>query len=248
MVERDNFWLKQLCCMNQCVWRQFLFASAAISVEKTTAETVALFLPTRWKQWPSLKCPITRRSHVSLRDPQSRCGTIAPRSTQRSWQWAEPADRDPKEWVRNCLGNPFFFSGFFLFFGWGWFWGCPGSFLGKPRGETQVRGGGFRAAQAPFWGNQWWNQVSSRFGHEKTASKSKSSRSFLFSVCIYLCWSEYVCVFVIEYVVCVFFLLLFWFFIQCTSFLVFAIYLFNVSIYFLDSSFKNKKDFKQNIK
>ena len=24
---------------------------------------------------------------------------------------------------------------------WGWFWGCPGSFLGKPRGEKQVRAG-----------------------------------------------------------------------------------------------------------
>ena len=128
-------------------------------------------------------------------------------------------------------------------------------------------GGGFGAVQAPFWENPG---VKRRFvgvvlGLPRLRSGETSgeirfhpgldtkkllqtSRSFLFSVCIYLCWSEYVCVFVIEYVVCVFFLLLFWFFIQCTSFLVFAIYLFNVSIYFLDSSFKNKKDFKQNIK
>ena len=129
---------------------------------------------------------------------------------------------------------PFFFRDFFFFFGWGWFWGCPGSFLGKPRGERQVRagfrtfGGGFRAVQAPFWGNQWWNAGSIQVWTQKTASKSKLSRLFLFFVCIYLCWCVCVCVFVIEYVVCVFFLLLFWFFIQCTSFLVFAIYLFNV--------------------
>ena len=43
--------------------------------------------------------------------------------------------------VRNCFGNSFFFFSGFLFFGWGWFWGCTGSFLGKPAGEMQVRAG-----------------------------------------------------------------------------------------------------------
>ena len=132
----------------------------------------------------------------------------------------------------------FFFRDFFFFFGWGWFWGCPGSFLGKRRGERQVCAGfsghlgvvlGLSRLRSGETSGEM--QVPSRFGHkkhQKTASKSKLSRSFLFSVCIYLCWCVCVCVFVIEYVVCVFFLLLFWFFIQCTSFLVFAIYLFNV--------------------
>ena len=62
-------------------------------------------------------------------------------------------------------------------------------------------GGGFGAVQAPFWENAGvkcrlvlrLSRLRSgetsgeiRFGQEKTASKSKSSRSFLFSVCIYL--------------------------------------------------------------
>ena len=124
----------------------------------------------------------------------------------------------------------FFLSFFFFCFGWGWFWGCPGSFLGKPRGERQVRagfrtfGGGFRAVQAPFWGNQWWNAGSIQVWTQKTAN---CPVHFCF-LCVFIYVDVCVCVFVIEYVVCVFFLLLFWFFIQCTSFLVFAIYLFNL--------------------
>ena len=130
------------------------------------------------------------------------------------------------------LGILFFFSDFF-FFWLGVVLGLSRLLFGKTQGWKagscgffRTFGGGFRAVQAPFWGNQWWNAGSIQVWTQKTASKSKLSGSFLFSVCIYLCWC--VCVFVIEYVVCVFFLLLFWFFIQCTSFLVFAIYLFNV--------------------
>ena len=126
-----------------------------------------------------------------------------------------------------------FFSGFFFFFWLGVVLGLSRLLFGKTQGWKagscgffRTFGGGFRAVQAAFWGNQWWNAGSIQVWTQKTASKSKLSCSFLFSVCIYLCWC--VCVFVIEYVVCVFFLLLFWFFIQCTSFLVFAIYLSNV--------------------
>ena len=108
------------------------------------------------------------------------------------------------EWVRNCFGNSFFFfRDFFFFFGWGWFWGCPGSFLGKRRGERQVCAGfsghlgvvlGLSRLRSGETSGEM--QVPSRFGHkkhQKTASKSKLSRSFLFSVCIYLCWCVCVC-------------------------------------------------------
>ena len=66
--------------------------------------------------------------------------------------------------------------------------------MGKPRGEMQVRAGfsghlgvviGLSRLRSGETSGEM--QVSSRFGHEKTASKSKLSRSFLFSVCIYLC-------------------------------------------------------------
>ena len=66
--------------------------------------------------------------------------------------------------------------------------------FGKPRGEMQVRAGfsghlglvlGLSRLRSGETSGEM--QVSSRFGHEKTASKSKLSRSFLFSVCIYLC-------------------------------------------------------------
>ena len=56
----------------------------------------------------------------------------------------------------------------------------------------------------------------------------KQIAPFISVFCVYLSMLMCVCVLVIEYVVCVFFLLLFGFFIQGTSFLVFAIYLFNV--------------------
>ena len=70
-------------------------------------------------------------------------------------------------------------------------------------------------------------QVPSRFGHKKLLQKANCPVHFCFlRVFIYV--DVCVCVFVLEYVVCVFFLLLFCFFIQCTSFLVFAIYQFNV--------------------
>ena len=128
----------------------------------------------------------------------------------------------------------FFFSGFFFFFGWGWFWGCPGSFLGKPRGERQVRAGfsghlgvvlGLSRLRSGETSGEM--QVPSRFGHKKLLQKANCPVHFCF-LCVFIYVDVCVCVFVIEYVVCVFFLLLFWFFMQCTSFLVFAIYLFNV--------------------
>ena len=137
------------------------------------------------------------------------------------------------KWVRNCFGNSFFFfRDVFFFF---------------------LVGGGFGAVQAPFWENPGVKgrfvrvlghlgvvlelsrlrsgetsgemQVPSRFGHKKLLQKANCPVHFCF-LCVFFYVD--VCVFVIEYVVCVFFLLLFWFFIQCTSFLVFAIYLFNV--------------------
>ena len=142
---------------------------------------------------------------------------------------------NPKKWVRNCFGNSFvFFRDFFFFFGWGWFWGCPGSFLGKPRGERQVRAGfsghlgvvlGLSRLRSGETSGEM--QVPSRFGHKKLLQKANCPVHFCF-LCVFIYVDVCVCVFVIEYVVCVFFLLLFWFFIQCTSFLVFAIYLFNV--------------------
>ena len=61
-------------------------------------------------------------------------------------------------------------------------------------GFFRTFGGGFRAVQAPFWGNQWWNAGSIQVWTQNTASKSKLSRSFLFSACIYLCWCVCVCV------------------------------------------------------
>ena len=150
------------------------------------------------------------------------------------WRIMMGNPRDTKR-VRNCFGNSFFFfSGFFFFFGWGWFWGCPGSFLGKPRGERQVRAGfsghlgvvlGLSRLRSGETSGEM--QVPSRFGHKKLLQKANCPVHFCF-LCVFIYVDVCVCVFVIEYVVCVFFLLLFWFFIQCTSFLVFAIYLFNV--------------------
>ena len=101
--------------------------------------------------------------------------------------------------VRNCFGNSFFFSGFFFWLGV--VLGLSRLLFGKTQGWKaglcrffRTFGGGFRAVQAPFWGNQWWNAGSIQVWTQKTASKSKLSRSFLFSVCIYLCWCVCVCV------------------------------------------------------
>ena len=88
--------------------------------------------------------------------------------------------------------------------------------FGKPRGEMQVRAGfsghlglvlGLSRLRSGETSGEM--QVSSRFGHAKTASKSKLSRSFLFSVYLSMLMCVCVYVFVIEYVVCGFFLLLF---------------------------------------
>ena len=173
-------------------------------------------------------CCLNSEYHVNNHGPWHNysyyvsCSKLSNRFKTRMWVW------------KGCgivLGILFFFGCFFFLVGGGFgavqapFWENPGV-KGRFVRVFRTFGGRFRAVQAPFWGNQWWNAGSIQVWTQKTASKSKLSRSFLFSVCIYLCWC--VCVFVIEYVVCVFFLLLFWFFIQCTSFLVFAIYLFNV--------------------
>ena len=116
--------------------------------------------------------------------------------------------------MRKCFGNSFFFSGFF-FFGWGWFWGCPGSFLGKPRGERQVRAGfsghlgvvlGLSRLRSGETSGEM--QVPSRFGHKKLLQKANCPVHFCF-LCVFIYVDVCVCVFVIEYVVCVFFLLLF---------------------------------------
>ena len=105
------------------------------------------------------------------------------------------------EWVRNCFGNSFFFFRDLFFFFWlGVVLGLSRLLFGKTQGWKagscgffRTFGGGFRAVQAPFWGNQWWNAGSIQVWTQKTASKSKLSRSFLFSVCIYLCWCVCVC-------------------------------------------------------
>ena len=61
----------------------------------------------------------------------------------------------------------------------------------------------------------------------KTCCKKQMFPSIsVFSVCVFM--YVYVCVCVCVCSICLFFLLLFCLFIQCTSFLVFAIYLFNV--------------------
>ena len=116
-------------------------------------------------------------------------------------------------WVRNCFGNSFFFFGIFFFF---------------------LVGGGFGAVQAPFWENPGVKgrfvrvlghlgvvlelsrlrsgetsgemQVPSRFGHKKLLQKANCPVHFCL-LCVFIYVD--VCVFVIEYVVCVFFLLLF---------------------------------------
>ena len=107
---------------------------------------------------------------------------------------------DSVERVRNWFGNSFFYSGIF-FFWLGVVLGLSRLLFGKTQGWKagscgffRTFGGGFRAVQAPFWGNQWWNAGSIQVWTQKTSSKSKLPRSFLFSVCIYLCWCVCVCV------------------------------------------------------
>ena len=63
-------------------------------------------------------------------------------------------------------------------------------------------GGGFRAVQAPFWGNQWWDAGCVRVGHENLLQKGNVPFHF-FSLCVYLCMVTCACVFV--YVVSVYF-------------------------------------------
>ena len=103
-------------------------------------------------------------------------------------------------WVRNCFGNSFFFFSGIFFFWLGVILGLSRLLFGKTQGWKagscgffRTFGGGFRAVQAAFWGNQWWNAGSIQVWTQKTASKSKLSCSFLFSVCIYLCWCVCVC-------------------------------------------------------
>ena len=103
-------------------------------------------------------------------------------------------------WVRNCFGNFFFFSGFFFFF---------------------LVGGGFGAVQAPFWENPgvkgrfvrvfqdiWGWFYPSRFGHKKLLQIEANCPVHFCFLCVFIYVDVCVCVFVIEYVVCVFFLLL----------------------------------------
>ena len=117
------------------------------------------------------------------------------------------------------LGILFFFSGFF-FFWLGVVLGLSRLLFGKTQGWKAGSCGFFRTTSGEM-------QVPSRFGHKKLLQKANCPVHFCF-LCVFIYVDVCVCVFVIEYVVCVFFLLLFWCFIQCTSFLVFAIYLFNV--------------------
>ena len=112
-------------------------------------------------------------------------------------------DSKTRMWVwKGCgivLGILFFFGCFFFLVGGG-FGGCPGSFLGKPQG-WKAGSCGFSGhlgvvlgpSRLRSGGNQWWNAGSIQVWTQKTASKSKLSRSFLFSVCIYLCWCVCVC-------------------------------------------------------
>ena len=111
-----------------------------------------------------------------------------------------------QERVRNCFGNSVFFFGVFFV----------------------LVGGGFRAVQAPFWESP---VVKCRF---RAGWTRKTAVIFpfisVFCVCVCVFMYVYVCECVCDRVcsICLVFLLLLCLFIQCTSFLVFAIYLFNV--------------------
>ena len=95
------------------------------------------------------------------------------------------------------LGILFFFGIFF--FGWGWFWGCPGSFLGKPRGERQVCAGfsghlgvvlGLSRLRSGEISGEM--QVPSRFGHKNCFKKQIVP--FISVFCVYLSMLMCVCV------------------------------------------------------
>ena len=94
----------------------------------------------------------------------------------------------------------FFFFGIFFFFGRGWFWGCPGSFLGKPRGERQVRAGfpghlgvvlGLSRLRSGETSGEM--QVPSRFGHKKLLQKANCPVHFCF-LCVFIYVDVCVCV------------------------------------------------------
>ena len=93
----------------------------------------------------------------------------------------------------------FFFFRDFFFFGWGWFWGCPGSFLGKPRGERQVRAGfsghlgvvlGLSRLRSGETSGEM--QVPSRFGHKKLLQKANCPVHFCF-LCVFIYVDVCVC-------------------------------------------------------
>ena len=159
------------------------------------------------KSLPTSFCLTPKRSQIHTnRRPQShphhthRPKILQPESFTRTlWCPLQVSQTLRKGKGAELFWDFFFFRDFFFFFGWGWFWGCPGSFLGKPRGEMQVRAGfsghlgvvlGLSRLRSGETSGEM--QVSSRFGHEKTASKSKLSRSFLFFV--YLSMLMCVCV------------------------------------------------------
>ena len=87
--------------------------------------------------------------------------------------------------------------------------------FGKTRGERQVRAGfsghlrvvlGLSRPRSGETSGEM--QVPSRFGHKKLLQKANCPVHFCF-LCVFIYVDVCVCVFVIEYVVCVFFLLLF---------------------------------------
>ena len=98
------------------------------------------------------------------------------------------------------LGILFLGGGDFFFFGRGWFWGCPGSFLGKPRGERQVRAGfsghlgvvlGLSRLRSGETSGEM--QVPSRFGHKKLLQKANCPVHFCF-LCVFIYVDVCVCV------------------------------------------------------
>ena len=137
------------------------------------------------------------------------------------------------KWVRNRFGNSFIFFGIF-FFGLEMVLGLSRLLFGEPRGEMQVSCGfsghlgvllGLSSLRSGETSGEM--QVSCGFDR-KNCRKKHFSRSFLFSVCV--CTYVFLCVYVCNRVcsISLFFLLLFCFLIQCTSFLVFAIIMYYI--------------------
>ena len=92
-----------------------------------------------------------------------------------------------------------FFFLFGIFFPVGWFWGCPGSFLGKLRGERQVRAGfsghvgvvlGLSRLRSGETSGEM--QVPSRFGHKKLLQKANCPVHFCF-LCVFIYVDVCVC-------------------------------------------------------